>query len=119
MLRKPIAGIVMAAFLCGAAQGQGQGIDGHIIGPPSQDLRRNLAAAANDYLRDLPVVKGSEISDEIALPGARNLHAVCARWKAPGQAGGNPSLSPMFVTMTGGWLAETAWRNDSAAGTRG
>ncbi|MGH6616856.1 hypothetical protein [Sphingomonas sp.] len=109
---KSIFAIIMTTFACSAAQGHGTMVDGKIIGPPSQDLRRNLAAAANDYLRDLPVVKGSEISDEIALPGARKMHAVCVRWRSSGRARGNPGLSPMFVTITGGWLAETAWRND-------
>lgn len=105
---KSIIAIMMAALMCGAAQGQRPRVDGTIIGPPSLDLRRNLAAAANDYLRDLPVVKGSEISDGIALPGARKMHAVCVRWRSSGRARDNPGFSPMFVTITGGWLAETA-----------
>jgi hypothetical protein len=104
--------IVMAALACGAAQGQQPTYEYDIVGPPSQDLRRTIAAAANDYLTDLPVVKGSEISDEIALPGARKLHAVCVRWKSIDQVGGNPPFSPMYVTLTAGF-PESAWRNDS------
>ena len=53
-----------------------------------------------DLPADLPVVKGSEISDELHHPGARKLNALCGRWKSPGEANNNPAYTVMFVTRT-------------------
>jgi hypothetical protein len=94
--------IVMAAFTFGPAYGQRQKIEYDIIGPPSQDLRRTIANAAGDYLSDLPVAKGSEISDEIGLRMAQKLHVVCVRRKLSDGVGGNPTFSSTGVTLVRG-----------------
>ena len=109
--RKSIAFAVAAMALIGTgARGQPTA-EYDIIGKPSKSLRETIASSAHAYLTDLPVVKGSKISDELLLPGARKLHAVCVRWTSPGQASGNSAYTFMFVTLTEG-LPESAWGDD-------
>jgi len=98
--------VAFVMFACSVARAQPATNDDTIVGPPSESLRQTIAAAARDYLRDLPAVKGSEISNEMAAPGARKLHAVCVRWKSKEVAG-----SPVYVTLAGG-LPESAWKGD-------
>lgn len=97
-----ISALVPAIGTCAAAWGQQLKIDYDIIGPPSQGLRRTIAGSAGDLLPDLPVVKGSEISDEIGLRTAQKLHAVCVRWTSPDKAGGTSAFSVMGVTLVQG-----------------
>lgn len=100
---------LFAALLGGAAVAQEVAGGGRIAGPPSETLRRTLAAAAGDWLADLPVVKGAEISDEIVPQGRRGLRAVCVRWRSPDRTGG---YAFNFVTIADGSAPETAWGHD-------
>lgn len=92
----PVLALALVA-VTGAAQGQQQVVEYDIVGPPSTELRRAVAEAALDYLKNLPSVPGSEISDEIVFRSAEKLHLVCVRQLVPGKAQGNASGGPAYA----------------------
>ena len=96
ILLAPVLALTLVA-LTGAAQGQQHVVDYDIVGPPPTELRRAVAEAALDYLKNLPSVPGSEISDEIVFRSAEKLHLVCVRQLVPGQAPGNAGGGPAYA----------------------
>lgn len=108
--------VLALAGLAGPAQAQPQP-DYDNIGPPSTALRRALAEAALDYLRSLPSVAGSEISDEIVFRSAEKLHLVCVRRTVPGQTSGGRAYAVTAVTIRNG-MPQQAFSSHTACGDR-
>jgi hypothetical protein len=109
--------VLALATLVGAAQAQPQVPEHDIVGPPSTALRRSLAEAALDYLRSLPSVAGSEISDEVVFRSAEKLHLVCVRRLVPGQTSGGPAYAVTAVTIRNG-MPQQAFSRHAACDDR-
>lgn len=109
--------VLALAALAGPAQAQPQAPDYDNVGPPSTALRRALAEAALDYLRSLPSVPGSEISDEMVFRSAEKLHLVCVRRTVPGRTNSGPAYAVTAVTIRNG-MPQQAFSSHTACGDR-
>lgn len=109
--------VLALATLTGAARAQPHAAEYDNIGSPSTALRRALAEAALDYLRSLPSVAGSEISDEIVFRSSEKLHLVCIRRLVPGQTRGGPAYAVTAVTIRNG-MPQQAFSSHTACADR-